>query len=131
MEALNGGVRAQQRLNALARANQLRAARAGLKRQIASGEVNCAELILRPRWEIERMPIAQLLTTQRSWGEQRCRTFLRRMKISATRPIGSISERERQIIAEALRPREADRNAAGTATSGQSRPTVAARPLRQ
>ena len=118
METRDSGIRAQQRLNALARANQLRAARAGLKRQIASGEVNCAELILRPRWEIERMPIAQLLATQRSWGEERCRKFLRRMKISGIRPIGSISERERQLLAEALRAREADRTAAGLAASG-------------
>ena len=76
MESDDGSVRVRQRRDALAHANRLRVARAGLKRRIAAGEVSAAEVILRSSWELESMPIANLLMSQRGWGQQRCRGFL-------------------------------------------------------
>src|SRR4051794_41424602 len=57
-----------QRLQALARANRIRHVRADLKRRIADGHMSAAEVILRHRWEVESMPLAQVLTSQRQWG---------------------------------------------------------------
>ncbi|MCW2992624.1 MAG: hypothetical protein JWQ18_119, partial [Conexibacter sp.] len=42
---------APQHLRALARANEVRLARAELKRQVADGEINAAHVILECPWE--------------------------------------------------------------------------------
>lgn len=102
MGSHDGGARVQQRLDALARANRLRTARARLKRRIAAGEVSCADLVLRPSWEIERMPIAALLASQRYWGQERCRQFLRSIKMTEVKSIGSMTQRQRLVVATAL-----------------------------
>ena len=50
-----------QRLRALERANEVRLARAELKRQIAEGEVTAADVILRCPREASRWTVAELL----------------------------------------------------------------------
>ena len=82
-----------QRLHALERANRVRSARAQLKRRIAVGELAVGEIILNSRWEIEKMPIGELLMCQRHWGERRCRTFLAALGLRETKTIGSMTER--------------------------------------
>jgi hypothetical protein len=96
------GSRSGQRLAALARANHMRAARARLKRRIAAGEISCVDLLLRPCQEIDSMPIAALLATQRYWGEQRARQLLRSFHISELKPIGTMTERQRRAIVAEL-----------------------------
>ncbi len=54
-----------QQMRALERANQARFARAELKRRVAQGEIEVAEVILTHLWEAERMAVADLLTSQR------------------------------------------------------------------
>ena len=56
-------------MQALERANAVRLARAELKRRVADGEVTAAEVILGAPWEAESMTIADLLTSQRRWGQ--------------------------------------------------------------
>src|SRR5579875_2736387 len=70
-----------QRLRALDRANQIRLARAALKRSIALGEVSAAEVILKCPDAARSWPIGDLLTSQRRWGTTRCRKFLARNNI--------------------------------------------------
>jgi hypothetical protein len=91
-----------QRLRALERANRVRIARARLKREIAAGELTAAEVILRPRREIEGMPIAGVLLSQRRWGEDRCRGFLAGLGMSEAKTIGSMTERQRVATASVL-----------------------------
>lgn len=93
---------APQHLRALARANEVRLARAELKRRVADGEVSVADVILECPWEAESMPIADLLTAQRRWGTTRCRKFLRSLHISENRTIGSMTERQRRTLAALL-----------------------------
>src|ERR1022692_3939618 len=50
-----------QHMRALERANQVRLARAELKRRIAAGEIAVAEVILECPWETESMAVADLL----------------------------------------------------------------------
>jgi hypothetical protein len=50
-----------QHMRALERANQVRLARAELKRRVASGEMGVAEVILECPWEADSMAVSDLL----------------------------------------------------------------------
>src|SRR6266480_3668327 len=65
-----------QHMRALQRANAVRLARAQLKRRVALGEIDVAEVILYCPWEVDSMAVAELLMSQRRWGLTRCRKFL-------------------------------------------------------
>jgi hypothetical protein len=91
-----------QRLRALERATRVRIARSRVKAQIAAGELTAAEVILSARWEIERMPIAELLGNQPQWGAVRCSGFLAGLHIAETKTIGSMTKRQRLAAAAAL-----------------------------
>jgi hypothetical protein len=88
-------VKTDQCLEALARANRVRQVRAQLKRRIASGEVSATEAILFPRWETEAMSVGEVLTSQRQWGDRRCRRLLTAVQLQETKTIGSMTERQR------------------------------------
>jgi hypothetical protein len=97
-------------MRALERANQVRLARAELKRRIASGAVDVAEVILECPWEAESMAVGDLLMSQRRWGQTRCRKFLSQLPMSEKKSIGSMTERQRRTLAAMLR--SADRGRA-------------------
>ncbi len=40
--------------------------------------------------------------SQRRWGSTRCRKFLERNGVSEIKPIGSLTERQRRMLAEQL-----------------------------
>ena len=65
-----------QHMLALERANKVRLARAALKRKVAAGKMDAAEVVLSCPWEAESMSISELLMSQRRWGRTRCRKFL-------------------------------------------------------
>ena len=92
----------QQRMDALKRANRVRLARAELKRNVASGQVRAAEVILTPPWEASSMPVDELLTSQRRWGTERARRFLASMQIPENKQIGTMTERQRGCVARLL-----------------------------
>jgi hypothetical protein len=92
----------QQHLRALARANQIRLARAALKRQIAGGRTPAAEVILEAPWEAASMTVADVLTSQRRWGTTRCRKVLSAVQISETKTVGALTERQRRALARRL-----------------------------
>jgi hypothetical protein len=91
-----------QRLRALEHANAIRLARAELKRRIAIGEVSAAEIIVGCPVAAQRWTVAELLMSQRRWGVTRCRKFLERNNISEIKPIGSLTERQRALLASQL-----------------------------
>jgi RecB family exonuclease len=93
---------APQHMRALERANRVRLARAELKRQVAEGEVTAAEVVLTCPWEAESMSIADLLMSQHRWGRTRCHRFLATMRMSETKTIGSMTERQRNELAARL-----------------------------
>ena len=99
--------RGPQHLQALARANAVRLARAELKRRVCLGEISPAEVILRPPWEAESMSVSDLLTSQRRWGHTRCRKFLQCIPMSENKTIGSMTDRQRRALAHMLRAGEA------------------------
>jgi hypothetical protein len=90
---------APQHMRALARANEVRLARAELKRCVTDGELTAASVILNCPMEAESMPIADLLASQRRWGNTRCRKFLAAIPMSETKTVGSMTERQRRELA--------------------------------
>ena len=91
-----------QRLKALEQANQIRLARAELKRRIIDGDVSAAEVILGCPDAAQRWTVSELLMAQRRWGATRCRKFLERNGISEIKSIGSLTDRQRQMLATQL-----------------------------
>ncbi|HYF26163.1 MAG TPA: hypothetical protein VD931_10535 [Baekduia sp.] len=93
---------APQHMRALARANEVRLARAELKRRVSDGEITAAEVILENPWEAASMTVAELLTAQRRWGSTRCRKFLSCIPMSEAKTIGTMTDRQRNAVADLL-----------------------------
>lgn len=91
-----------QHMQALARANRVRLARAELKRSIGRGEVEVANVIHECPWETESMTLAELLTSQRRWGRTRARKLLQALGLSENKKLGSLTPRQRALLASAL-----------------------------
>jgi len=87
-----------QHMQALARANRVRLARAELKRSIGRGEVDVAEVIRDCPWETESMTLAELLTSQRRWGRTRARKLLRAVGLREDKRIGTLTPRQRSVL---------------------------------
>jgi hypothetical protein len=104
MEAVATVSPSPQHLRALARANEIRLARAALKRHIAEGRRTVAEVIRGNPWEAESMTVADLLMSQRRWGSTRCRKVLAAVQISEAKTVGTLTERQRRALAQRLEP---------------------------
>jgi hypothetical protein len=89
-------------MRALAQANRVRLARAELKRQVADGELDVADVVLECPWEAESMSIADLLMSQHRWGRTRCRRFLAAIPMLETKTVGSMTDRQRHALAAQL-----------------------------
>jgi hypothetical protein len=98
-----------QSARALHVANRVRRERSALKIRISKGELSAAEVILACPSEIARMPIAQLLVSQRGWGEVRSRAFLTQVAVREDKSIGSLTERQRRTLASLLTRSEVSR----------------------
>jgi len=88
-----------QYMRALERANEVRVARAELKRGVAFGDVDAAEVILYCPWEARSMTVSELLICQHSWGASRCRKILGLLPISERKTVGSMTDRQRHALA--------------------------------
>ncbi len=91
-----------QHLRALARANEVRLARAELKQRVAEGEISVVNVILECPWEAASMTISDLLTSQRRWGIARVRKLLQSIPMSENKTIGSMTERNRITLVSSL-----------------------------
>ncbi len=91
-----------QRMRALERANEVRLARAELKRRIAHGDVSAADIILACPGEASSWSVGDLLLSQRRWGSTRCRKFLMRNQINEKKKIGDLTDRQRRLLAAQL-----------------------------
>jgi hypothetical protein len=91
-----------QHLRALSKANEVRLARAELKRRIGAGEITAADVILESPWEARSMYVADVLMSQRRWGHTRCRRILAQIPVSETKTVGSLTDRQRVVLAELL-----------------------------
>ena len=78
-----------QHMLALERANRVRLARASLKRKVAAGRIDAAEVVLSCPWEVESMSVSELLMSQKRWGRTRCRKFLQSIGLLESKTVGS------------------------------------------
>jgi hypothetical protein len=92
----------RQYMRALERANEVRIARAELKRRVAAGAADVAELVLECPWEVQSMAVSDLLTSQRRWGQTRCRKLLAQVPLSERKTLGSMTDRQRRTLAGLL-----------------------------
>jgi hypothetical protein len=100
-------IKAPQHMEALARANRVRLARAELKRAIARGEVEVADVVRECPWETESMTLAELLTSQRRWGRTRARKFLIGIALSENKRLGTLTSRQRTLLCAELVSKDA------------------------
>jgi hypothetical protein len=91
-----------QHMEALAHANRVRLARAALKRAVAAGNVDVAEIVRDCPWEVETMTVGELLRSQRRWGRTRARKFLFSLALNENRELGRFTERQRAVLATEL-----------------------------
>jgi hypothetical protein len=96
-----------QHMAALARANEVRLARAQLKREIGSGQRAILEVIRECPWEAESMSVSELLCSQRRWGRARSRKLINSLQLSETKRLGTFTQRQRDLLAAALEARGA------------------------
>jgi hypothetical protein len=115
-----------QHLRALSRANEVRLARAELKRRVACGEISAGDVILESPWEAESMTVADLLMSQRRWGLTRCRKLLGQIPVSETKTIGSLTDRQRRALAVLLAPSDVVVRRTDADAEGRLAPAVAA-----
>lgn len=113
------GPASPQYMRALERANEVRLARAELKRRVAMGEIHVAEVILDCPWEAQSMAVADLLMSQRRWGQTRCRKFLSQIPMSETKAIGSMTERQSRALSAMLDSGERGRALSAAPPNGQ------------
>ena len=114
-----------QHLQALSRANQVRLARAQLKRRVSCGAISVSDVILESPWEAESMTVADLLMSQRRRGITRCRKVLAQIPVSETKTVGSLTDRQRRALAVLLAPSAAEHRADDADAQARLAPAVA------
>ena len=95
--------RPPQHMRALAHANQVRLARAALKREIKAGSENAADVVRHCPSEVETMTVSELLRSQDRWGRSRVKKFLGQFEgVSESRELQRLTIRQRDLIARKL-----------------------------
>ena len=94
-----------QHMQALAHANRVRLARASLKREIAMGDVDAAEIVRQCPWEVESMTVGELLRSQRRWGRTRSRKFLFSIALNENRELVAAHQPPARVLATELEAR--------------------------
>jgi hypothetical protein len=89
-------------MQALARANEVRLARAALKRDVGAGHRSVTEVVIECPWEAESMSLSELLCSQRRWGRARSRKLLASAGLKETKRLGTMTDRQRGILVHAL-----------------------------
>jgi hypothetical protein len=89
-------------MQALARANEVRLARAALKRDIGAGRRAVTDVVIESPWEAQSMSLSELLCSQRRWGRARSRKLLSSAALGEGKKLGSLTERQRRILVHAL-----------------------------
>lgn len=92
-----------QHMQALAHANRVRLARAGLKREIGSGRTTAARVVIECPWEAESMSLGELLRSQPRWGRTRTRKLLGSVSLAENKRLDTLTDRQRSLLASRLR----------------------------
>ena len=94
-----------QRMEALARANDVRSRRAQLKRDLKAGRQPIHELLLRPPEYLETAKVFDLLLAVPKYGRVKVNKILSQCKISPSKTVGGLSQRQRAELVAMMRRR--------------------------
>jgi hypothetical protein len=92
----------EKRLDALARANAVRSARAELKRDLAAGDVAIERVIAEPPAFAEQAKVFDLLRAVPGFGPWRTTRLLFHCQIPYEKTLRSLSDRQRSVLIAGL-----------------------------
>ena len=92
-----------QRMDALQRANEIRTRRAQLKRDLKGGRVSIHALLLEPPTYVETAKVFDMLLAVPKYGRVKVNKILATCRISPSKTIGGLSERQRGELVSMLR----------------------------
>jgi hypothetical protein len=94
-----------QRMDALSKANDIRSRRAKLKRDLKAGRQPIHELLLEPPDYLETAKVFDLLLAVPKYGRVKVTKILGQCRISPSKTIGGLSERQRRELVDLMRRR--------------------------
>jgi hypothetical protein len=92
-----------QRMDALKRANEIRTQRARLKRDLKAGRIQIQGLLLDPPDYLATAKVFDLLLAVPKYGRVKVNRILTHCRISPSKTIGGLSERQRNELVSYLR----------------------------
>ena len=92
-----------QRMDALQRANEIRTRRATLKRDLKAGRTQIQGLLLDPPAYIQTAKVFDLLLAVPKYGRVKVNRILTQCRISPSKTIGGLSQRQRNELVSYLR----------------------------
>lgn len=95
----------EQRRDALQNANVIRTYRANLKRDLKAQRVRIVDLLVDPPEELETMKIFDLLLAVPKYGRVKADKLLRTCRMSPSKTVGGMSDRQRAELLAMLRKR--------------------------
>jgi hypothetical protein len=92
-----------QRMDALQRANEIRTRRAQLKKDLKGGRVSIHTLLREPPDFVETAKVFDMLLAVPKYGRVKANKVLQQCRISPSKTIGGLSERQRSELVSMLR----------------------------
>jgi hypothetical protein len=92
-----------QRMEALRRANDIRSQRAQLKRDLKGGKVKIQTLLLDPPEYVQTAKVIDMLLAVPKYGRVKTNRILNQCRISPSKTIGGLSQRQRDELVAQLR----------------------------
>ena len=90
-------------MEALQRANEIRTKRAALKRDLKAGRASIHVLLLEPPEYIETAKVFDMLLAVPKYGRVKVNKVLQQCRISPSKTIGGLSQRQRSELVGLLR----------------------------
>jgi hypothetical protein len=90
-------------MEALQRANEIRTRRAQLKRDLKGGRASIHDLLLEPPTYIETAKVFDMLLAVPKYGRVKANKVLQTCRISPSKTIGGLSQRQRTELVSMLR----------------------------
>ena len=94
-----------QRMDALSRANEIRSRRAQLKRDLKAGRASIEHVLLGPPDWVETAKVFDMMLAVPKYGRVKVNKVLQTCRISPSKTIGGLSERQRAELVALLRSR--------------------------
>jgi len=92
-----------QRMDALRRANNVRVQRAQLKRGLKSGSLRIEDVLRQPPEYVSTAKVFDILMSVPKFGRVKAARFLQQCRISQSKTVGGLSERQRAELVSLLR----------------------------